>query len=173
MEKIFYAHISTFPSSEEAVIHILRHHFGVHTPKISRTENGKPYLDASHRLFFSISHTKSQLFIAFSDENVGIDAEEDTRPFPSKPLLSKFSIEERSEIQTAHDFLRHWTVKESAVKWLDGTLAHDLKKLSYYKEKLYYSGVKLPIHITTKQIEGHVLSVCCKRDFTNTDVISL
>lgn len=173
MEKIFYAHISTFSTSDMAVKHILCHHFGIQAPQIAHTENGKPYLDASTRLFFSITHTKSKLFIAFSHENVGIDAEEDARPFPSNSLLSKFSIEERAEIHSTQDFLRNWTVKESAIKWLGGTLAHDFKKLVYYKEKLYYNQLEIPIYITTKQIEGHILSICSERDFTNAELISL
>ncbi len=173
MEKIFYTNPFTFSSSEEAVKYILHRYFHLSNAEITHTENGKPYLQSVDGLFFSITHTKSKLFIAFSDRNVGMDAEEETRPFPPSALLSKFPIEERMEIQTTEDFLLHWTVKESAVKWLGGTLAHDFKKLTYVKEVLFYNGLEIPILITHQKIAGHILSICSERDFCNAEVILL
>ncbi len=173
MEKIFYADISTFPSSQAAIEHILAAHFGIFDGKIVKTENGKPYLQNYTRLFFSVSHTKSKLFIAFSDENVGVDAEELERKCNLPTLLKKFSEVERNEIRTTDDFLTHWTVKESAVKWLGGTLAHDLKKLTFFRNALCYEHLQIPVKITIKRLDGHILSVCSERDFSDAELISL
>ncbi len=173
MEKIFYTDISAFPSSNAAVEHILARQFDIGKAKISRTKNGKPYLQSPCGLFFSVAHTKSKLFIAFSDKSVGIDAEEETRPVATSTLLSKFTAEERTEIQTPKDFLLHWTAKESAVKWLGGTLARDLKKLSYSKNTLSYGGLEIPVFLTHLTVEKHILSICSERDFSTAEVLSL
>lgn len=174
MEKIFYADKAAFPNSISAVKKILSTYFGVTTPKICRTENGKPYLEHPEKmLFFSVSHTKTSLFIAFSDENVGLDAESLDREVDYLPILRRFSVEERSEIECVEDFLRHWTAKESAVKWLGGTLAHDLNKLTYVKGVLHYKELELPLHLTTMFFQNHVLSVCGEKDFSQAEFISL
>lgn len=174
MEKIFFAEGSAFPTSISAVERILSAHFGIAKAQISRTENGKPYLSKPEKqLFFSISHTKTGLFIAFSDENVGIDAEILDRKVRYQSILHKFPFEEREEITSLEEFLRHWTVKESAVKWLGGTLAHDLNKLSYVHGVLHYERLELPIHVTTLYLQGHVLSICGEGDFSNAEFIIL
>ena len=174
MEKIFFAESSAFPTSISAVEKILSTYFGISKAQICRTENGKPYLkNLENPLFFSISHTKTGIFIAFSDENVGIDAERLDRDVRYQSILHKFPFEEREEITSCEDFLRHWTVKESAVKWLGGTLAHDLKKLSYINGILRYEQLELPIRVTTLLLQGHILSVCGEKDFSNAEFIIL
>ncbi len=174
MEKIFYTDISAHPNSTTAVLHILRQHFHITDGKIAKTENGKPYLENSnYPLFFSLSHTKSKLFIAFCDENVGVDAEEQSREISLPLLLKRFPSAEQREIASSRNFLRHWTAKESAVKWLGSTLAQDLKKLSFLNNRLYYGELELPVRITTLSIEGHILSVCSEKDFTSADILSV
>ena len=174
MEKIFFAESSAFPTSISAVENILSTHFGILNAQISRTESGKPHLEKPEKqLFFSISHTKTGLFIAFSDENVGIDAEIADREVRYQSIMQRFPFEEREEIACKEDFLRHWTIKESAVKWLGGTLAHDLKKLSYINGILRYEQLELPIRVTTLLLQGHILSVCGEKDFSNAEFIIL
>ncbi len=170
MEKIFYAEASAFPNSICAVREILSKHFGVSDGKIVRTECGKPYLqDAA--LHFSISHTRERLFVAFSDENVGIDAEPLSRESNIPLLLKKFPAQERTEIQSKEDFFKHWTTKEAAVKWLGGTLAHDLQKLAFVNGRLLYGELELPVRVTHLLFEGHALSVCSERDFSSAPFI--
>ena len=174
MEKIFYTDKSAFPSSISAVERILSTHFGVNTPKISRTANGKPYLEnPKKQLFFSVAHTTTSLFIAFSDNNVGIDAERLDRAVNYAPILRKFPAEERCEIKNTEDFLRHWTVKESAIKWLGGKLSQDLNDLSYIQDILRYESLELPLHVTTVVFQKHILSICCERDFSRAEFIPL
>ncbi len=172
MEKIVYVEPSRFSSSVEGVTEILRTHFNIQSPTIARTENGKPYLQSpALPLFFSVSHTKAGLFIAFCDENVGLDCELCSRELNLPLLLKRFSQAEREEISSTRDFLVHWTVKEAAVKWLGETLASTLSKLAYVKGRLYYEGLELPVKITTLEINGHILSTCSERDFSTAQII--
>ncbi len=174
MDTIFETDISKFSSSLAAVRQVLTSYFGQANPVISRTENGKPYLQSpATGLFFSVSHTKEKLFLAFSQENVGIDAEWQNRKVDLPTLIKKFPLEERAEIHTSQDFLRHWTVKESAVKLLGGTLAQDLKKLSYIDGRLFYDALEIPVRITTKIIDGYIVSICGERDFSTVNTITL
>ena len=174
MEKLFYAETSAFPSSQDAVYKILREYFRLENAVIEKTETGKPLLRLENgRLFFSVTHTAKRLFIAFCDENVGIDAEELTRDVHYLPIVKKFPPQESAEIDSREEFLRHWTVKESAVKWLGGTLAKDLNKLCFAQNQLSYNGLDIPVYVTTRIFDGHVLSVCSECNFENAEFISL
>ncbi len=139
--------------------------------KIEKTENGKPYLKSNIPLYFSVSHTNALLFIAFSDENIGVDVERIDRNVNYSTLLKKFPYTEREEISSATDFLTHWTAKEAAIKWLGGTLARDLKKLCFIKNQIWYDTLPLPICITSKLLDGHIITVCSERDFSNAELI--
>ena len=172
MEKIFFIDNPSQISSLTAIEHILAEHFQIPHAKIIRNENGKPYLEnAKTPLFFSVTHTKELLFIAFSDENVGVDAELLDRQVHYENVLRRFPMEERAFITSTQSFLSYWTVKESAVKWLGGTIAHDLAKLSYANGILSYKQLELPVKITTKVFEGHVISICSEKDFSNVPFI--
>ncbi len=174
MEKIFYADKSRFPSSVEALQAIFAEHFSIRNAVIARTENGKPYLERPTRpLHFSVTHTRKLLFVAVCDQNVGIDAEPCERVVDYPLLVKRFPQEERTEISCGEDFLRHWTVKESAVKWLGETLARSLNKLRYVKNHLFYEELELPVFLTTLQIEGHFLSICSERDFSTVTIIKV
>lgn len=173
MEKIFYTEKNKFLSTEDALRYILPHYFNRVNTDVYRNESGKPYLTDANGLFFSVSHTKEMLFLAFSDENVGIDAERLDREIHLNLLLKRFPQEERREIADEKEFLRHWVVKESAVKWLGGSLAHDLDKLLFFKNELFYNDVQIPVFLTFKEISGHVLCVCGERDFENAEIIRL
>ncbi len=173
MEKIFYTDRRLVPSSTEKVKEILATHFGVEKGVIAHTECGKPYLQGGNSLFFSVSHTDEKWFVAFCDENVGLDAESCRRPLHLPLLLKRFSSTEREEIRTNEDFLLHWTAKESAVKWLGETLSNSLRKLTYCKGELLYEQLPLPVFITNLSLEGHILSVCCERDFSSVEIIKL
>ncbi len=102
---------------------------------ILRTPNGKPYIDGDP-VYFSLSHSKNVTVIAISDEHVGVDLEFTGRKKYSA-ILSRFTARERAEITNETDFLHAWVAKESFIKTVGGTLAHDLKRLEYYGGKIY------------------------------------
>ena len=167
MEKIFYTDKSAYPNSETAVKYVLAEYFHLKNVEIVKNEHGKPYLENGRdiSLFFSVSHTENRLFIAVSDENVGIDAESLTRQIDYLPIIKRFAPEERKEILSAIDFLRCWVAKESAVKWLGGSLAHDLHKLRYFSSRLFYGEIELPTHLVFHTLENYLIAVCGERNF--------
>ena len=171
MEKIFYTNRSKYPATDEALKYVFSQFFDVENPVIVRNENGKKYLSENkERIFFSVSHTAENLFIAVSDENVGLDAEKTDRKPVFEPIVKKFPPDEREEIRSSQDFLRHWTAKEAAVKWLGGALAHDLYKLSYINGIVRYGEATLPI-VSFREIAGHILAVCGERDFSQAETL--
>lgn len=175
MKKIFIADKAAFSTSEQAVLHILSAHFQMDNAKVTRGDYGKPFLSVNGEtpFFFSVSHTKDKLFIVFCDENVGIDAESLTRQVDYLPIIKRFPLQERKEIVDTACFLKHWTTKESAVKWLGGSLAHDLYKLRLEKNALFYNDIPMPVTLTSFTIDGILLTVCSEQDFTDVEFITL
>ncbi len=170
MEKIFYTQRSCYPSIECAVKKVLSEHFGITDVNILKTENGKPYL-FNAKLFFSVSHTETMLFIAFSDKPIGIDAEFAQRKIDYSRLLKNFSSEEALEISSTEDFLRHWVAKESAIKQMGGTLANDFKKTAYIQKRIFFNGEQLPLTLSELTFNEHFLAVCCENDFQTAEFI--
>ncbi|MBQ8295621.1 MAG: 4'-phosphopantetheinyl transferase superfamily protein [Clostridia bacterium] len=176
MEKIFYADKTTFPTSEVAIKRILSDFFDIQNATILRNEHGKPYLKNGEDipLYFSVTHTKQRLFIAFCDENVGIDAEPFQREVPHYPtIVRRFILEEQQEIRDIHDFLLHWAVKESVVKWLGSSIAHDLKEIAYVNGQVHYGVFDLHVYITIQEFEGSLVCICSEKDFNNAEWIAV
>ncbi|MBQ9728820.1 MAG: 4'-phosphopantetheinyl transferase superfamily protein [Clostridia bacterium] len=167
MDKIFYTDQSRFPSSLDSVQYVLSEYYGIEHPEILRNEHGKPYLKAETGLstYFSISHTDGKLFIAVSSKPVGIDAEATDRKTDYAPVVKKFTERERAEIVDIPSFLKHWTVKESAIKFLGGSLATDLKKLEYADGTLTYEHSPICANVTTLRFGKYVVSVCGGTEF--------
>ena len=172
MKKIFIGNQNAYTTSEQAVQYVLSQYFHLPNAQIERGDHGKPFLVGGKEipLFFSVSHTNGLLFITFSDENVGIDAEHTARQANFASIVKRFSQIERAEIATTQDFLRHWIVKESAVKWLGGSLASDLHKLRYEKGVLWYGEIELPAKLTLLTLNDCFIAVCSERDFTNAEI---
>ncbi len=146
-------------------------YYGKQDAMILREKSGKPYVEGGP--FFSVTHTQDRLYIAFSDEEIGLDAEHLSREPHYEAILKKFSPQERAEIHSAKEFLQHWVVKESAVKYLGGTLAVDLNRLCYVNDRLTYNQKNFPAKITLLQHEGFILSVCGNGVFENAVFIPL
>ena len=174
MKKIFILDKSQFVSTEDLAIRILKKYFSYKQPIISRTENKKPYLEnPKQALFFSVSHTKERVFFAVSDKNVGIDAEHVNREVEYVPILKNFPDDEQRQISSTQDFLRFWTIKESVIKWIGGKLARDLKNIAYVDGQIYYKNLPLPVCITTKTVDSHVVSLCNEQSFDDAEWIFL
>lgn len=174
MEKIFHTKRNTFSSTDEALQYMFNRYFGVSNAIIVRN-NGKPYLQNGKNvpLLFSVTHTENELFIAVSDKNVGIDAEKNTRLVAYEPIIKRFTFAEREEIRNVPDFLVHWTAKESAVKWLGGTLARDLYKLQYANGQLIHGQVPLPVKLCFFHYAECILAVCSECDFSKVQITEL
>ena len=170
MGKIFYVDKSTF-TTEAALKKIFSAYYGKPDVSILRTKNGKPYVESGPH--FSVTHTQDRLYIAFLDDEIGLDAEHLSRTPRYDTIVKKFSADEQAEITSTTDFLRHWVVKESAVKYLGGTLANDLKRLRYINGSLTYNEQAFPAKITLLQHEDFLLAVCSNVDFENAEFIPL
>ena len=167
MVKIFYAKRTELNSSSEMLKKILSERFSIFEYEIFKNENGKPFLrlenPALPPLFFSVSHTRTAYFVAVSDENIGIDAEQCSRKTNYASILRKFPEPEQAIVKNDTDFLQLWTAKESMIKWLGGTISKDLKKLSYLNGKVTYNGLELPLRITQTTFYEHIVSVCTEK----------
>lgn len=164
MEKIFYTDNTTL-STEAALKKIFLEYYETDDAEILRTKNGKPYVKGG--LYFSVTHTRNRLYIIFSDHEIGLDAESLLRKPRYTSIVKKFRPAEQLEIGCSEDFLKHWIVKESAVKYMGSTLAADLSKLQYANETLTYQDKEFPAKITLLRHEEFILSVCGNRRFDN------
>lgn len=88
-------------------------------PPISRTPRGKPYFETGP-WHFSISHTKTRVFCALSQNPVGIDAEDLDRKINLKLAEKILSPSEYDRFSAAEDpriaLLTFWVLKEAQVK---------------------------------------------------------
>lgn len=90
---------------------------------------GKPYLK-NEELFFSMSHTKGAIAIAFSEEGeIGVDVENKSRNVNERMFERALSEEERKAAKTSEDFLRLWVKKEAFLKRLGIGITRDLRTL--------------------------------------------
>ncbi len=151
MIDVFY---TTKPVPSEAfVARILQERYGIFAPKFTRNAHGKPSLCGAPP-FFSLSHTGGRTFAAFSDADVGLDAEWRGRPIPLA-VLRRLSEAEREE-----DFFRLWTAKEAFVKYLGGSLATLLPALRFERGVLLQN--RAPVNATFAFYEqaGCTIAVC-------------
>ncbi len=167
MEKIFYAKQDEYPNSEAFIKRVLRERLDIRYPEIVRGETGKPYL-VNGDLHFSLAHTNGMLFLAAADKTVGLDAESISRKTNYVAIVKRYADAERLEIRSDEDFLRHWTARESAVKWLGGSLARDMRSIRFEKGVLYYRDTVFPVPLSFQRFEEYLLAVCCERDFSKT-----
>ena len=103
----------------EAGLKLLQKLYGQPLPSIEKTPTGKPYFPGNEA-YFSISHTKKNVFCVLADHPVGVDAEEEDRPV--KLTLAKHILSERelAQFEQAEDprlaLLTFWVLKEAAAK---------------------------------------------------------
>ena len=94
---------------------------GEEMPAIEKAPRGKPYFPGSD-LHFSITHTKTTVFCAIADSEIGIDAEELTRkvsPTLAEKILSPHEYaqyEAVPEEEKNQALLRFWVLKEAEAK---------------------------------------------------------
>ena len=90
-------------------------------PPIEKAPRGKPYFPDSE-LHFSITHTKTTVFCAIADTEIGIDAEDLTRkvsPNLAQKILSPHEFaqyEAVPEEDRNEALLRFWVLKEAEAK---------------------------------------------------------
>ncbi|MDE6597732.1 MAG: 4'-phosphopantetheinyl transferase superfamily protein [Clostridia bacterium] len=127
--------------------------------EIKRTDNGKPYIEGNP-VFFSISHSGDDGVILICDAPCGVDLEVlKDRKFDS--YYKRLSARERAEIDgNLKVFLTNWVAKEAYIKYIGGTLAHDLKRLEYFDGTLFCGGKKADCEIRISNFDSAVCAVC-------------
>lgn len=117
--------------------------------KISKSINGKPYIDNSN-IFYNISHKNKMVGLIISDSEVGLDIEYiDTENIKRESILKYFFTEkERESITNNEDLLTLWTKKESYIK-LNGGMLRDAIGLDINNTNVIYDTFKLDNYIIT------------------------
>ena len=119
---IFHQKI-TNKSGSETVYELMRKAFSSictdSFPEIAKTKNGKPYFPSKPDLHFSLSHTKSHVLCAISNNPIGCDIEPLDREISGKALEYFATPEELSQFNP----LDLWVLKESYVKLFGLTFA--------------------------------------------------
>ena len=115
------------------------------TPCVKRTPDGKPYITDFPGVSVSVTHTENRIFIAFDQNNFGIDAEKSTRKIDRKESIAKkyFSLKENEfifENPTKSDarFVEIWVKKEALVKY-NGTGLRELSKADTFASGLCFT----------------------------------
>ena len=94
---------------------------GEEMPPIEKAPRGKPYFPGSD-LHFSITHTKTTVFCAIADRQIGIDAEDLNRkvsPTLAQKILSPAEYAQYEQVPEAdrnEALLRFWVLKEAEAK---------------------------------------------------------
>lgn len=135
---------------------------GILSPEFFKNKHGKPYLK-DNPLYFNLSHSKDRATLAVSNQEVGIDVEKLT-PRRYETILSNFSQRERDEICSLCDFLLHWTVRESFVKYRGSSIAKEWKCLEYFEGKLFLNGKEQPVFFKSFLKEDCVFTVCAGKE---------
>ena len=91
---------------------IAKHFYKISDLKIERRDN-KPFFKNGD-IFFSISHSKDIVLVAFNNENVGIDVELIRNRPNSKAIMERFG--EKIDNPTLEDFYKFWTFYEAEYK---------------------------------------------------------
>lgn len=117
--------------------------------KISKSINGKPYIDNSN-IFYNISHKNKMVGLIISDSEVGLDIEYiDTENIKRESTLKYFFTEkERESIINNEELLTLWTKKESYIK-LNGGMLRDAIGLDINNTNVIYDTFKIDNYIIT------------------------
>lgn len=98
----------------------------------ARNEHGKPYLAEYPDIHFNLSHCKSGIVVAVSDQPVGIDIES-YREASDSLIRYTMNEEEQRIIRESEDptraFTEYWTKKEAVFKLRGTGITHDLHGL--------------------------------------------
>ena len=121
MLKIFCAPVTDL-SGSATVFSLLERvflaEFGGSFPDIKKTSAGKPYFPDRPEIHFSLSHTKTHVLCALSDNPVGVDIESPREV--SERAVRFFCSPEEFLLFNPLDL---WVLKESYIKFVGKTLA--------------------------------------------------
>jgi len=130
---------------------LLKKNYGIENYRIEKGEHGKPFLPDYPQIHFNLSHCKGLIVCAFSEGEIGVDAEL-IRPYNGRAAKRIFAPEEMEYTEQSgcpdETFFRIWTLKEALGKNLGTGLFSSLSeavflldgehpKCSAYPEKFF------------------------------------
>lgn len=77
--------------------------------------NRKPFF-VSREIFFSISHSKDIILVAFNNYDIGVDVEY-MRKCNYKAIMSRYNAVDAGEEPAQKDFYKFWTMHEAQIKF--------------------------------------------------------
>lgn len=139
----------SFSKTSKELLEIALKEEGITSCKISKSINGKPYIDNSN-IFYNISHKNKMVGLIISDSEVGLDIEYlDTENIKRESTLKYFfTKKERESITNNEELLTLWTKKESYIK-LNGGMLRDTIGLDINNINVIYDTFKLDNYIIT------------------------
>ena len=134
-----------------------------------KTNSGKPYLHVHLNFYFNISHTRTAIVVALSDQEIGVDIEKIKQA--NLAISNKFFTElEQKYIFDSYDkdkaFYEIWTRKEAYLKYIGNGLKMPLTSFDVQQSKIKSK-------ITTFQLNNYLISVCLEKNGTKFDVLKL
>ena len=129
----------------------------------------KPYLHGHLNFYFNISHTRTAIVVALSDQEIGVDIEKIKQA--NLAISNKFFTElEQKYIFDSYDkdkaFYEIWTRKEAYLKYIGNGLKMPLTSFDVQQSKIKSK-------ITTFQLNNYLISVCLEKNGTKFDVLKL
>ena len=104
--------------------------------------------------YISMSHCSDALLIGWSKDKIGVDIERIDRKLISTAIANRFfdendisSLKGISEDLYKERFLKIWVVKESLIKWQNGTLLKGLKEWKINKKSGIASNKNLKLNV--------------------------
>lgn len=139
----------SFSKTSKELLEIALKEEGITSYKISKSINGKPYIDNSN-IFYNISHKNKMVGLIISNSEVGLDIEYiDTESIKRQSTLKYFFTEkERESITNNEELLTLWTKKESYIK-LNGGMLRDAIGLDINNTNVIFDTFKLDNYIIT------------------------
>lgn len=156
MLEIFYTKQPV--QSDAFIAKILGKYYNIPNPAICKSIHGKPYLQKG-KICFNLTHSKGLTALAVGKHEVGFDCESlSGKPRPA--VLGKFTEREKGEISSVQDFYRHWTARESYVKYLGEQLAALWRKVEFFGGKIYVRGEEACVPVLQFDLDGYTFSIC-------------
>ena len=156
MLEIFYTKQPV--QSDAFIAKILGKYYNIPNPAICKSIHGKPYLQKG-KICFNLTHSKGLTALAVGKHEVGFDCESlSGKPRPA--VLGKFTEREKGEISSVQDFYRHWTARESYVKYLGEQLAALWRQVEFFGGKIYVRGEEAGVPVLQFDLDGYTFSIC-------------
>lgn len=136
---------------------IAKHFYGINDLEIE-IRNNKPFFK-NNDLFFSVSHSKDVVLVAFNNKNIGADVEYIFERKNFKAIMERLG--EKVENPTCEEFYRFWTLYEAKVK-----LNEDIKSL-------YVTKLEKDYMLSCVSADVLVSDFCVKKLICDRDVVDL